>query len=62
MIAAISVIAAVAPEVSFWIASTRRAMSSVAFAVSCASSLTSLATTAKPPYRPRPPAPPRWWR
>src|SRR5687768_13459942 len=30
------------------IAETRRAMSSVAFAVSCASSLTSLATTAKP--------------
>ncbi|CAB4923707.1 unannotated protein [freshwater metagenome] len=33
---------------SAWIASTRRAMSSVARAVSCASSLTSLATTAKP--------------
>ena len=41
-------IAATAAVVSPWIASTRRAMSSVAFAVSCASSLTSLATTAKP--------------
>ena len=44
----ISSIAATAAVVSPWIASTRRAMSSVAFAVSCASSLTSLATTAKP--------------
>ena len=34
--------------VSAWMASTRRAMSSVARAVSCESSLTSLATTAKP--------------
>src|SRR5215207_7428836 len=41
-------IADTAPPVSCWMASTRRAMSSVAFAVSCASSLTSLATTAKP--------------
>ena len=44
----ISSIAATAAVVSPWIASTRRAMSSVAFAVSCASSLTSFATTAKP--------------
>jgi hypothetical protein len=44
----ISSIAAAAAVVSPWIASTRRAMSSVAFAVSCASSLTSLAATAKP--------------
>ena len=44
----ISSIAVTAAVVSPWIASTRRAMSSVAFAVSCASSLTSLATTAKP--------------
>src|SRR3712207_2241683 len=42
------VIASVACPVSAWMASTRRAMSSVARAVSCASSLTSLATTAKP--------------
>ena len=47
-IALISSIAATAAVVSPWIASTRRAMSSVAFAVSCASSLTSFATTAKP--------------
>ena len=47
-IAEISSIAATAAVVSPWIASTRRAMSSVAFAVSWASSLTSLATTAKP--------------
>ena len=44
----ISSIAATAAVVSPWIASTRRAMSSVALAVSWASSLTSLATTAKP--------------
>ena len=44
----ISSIAATAAVVSPWIASTRLAMSSVAFAVSCASSFTSLATTAKP--------------
>ena len=44
----ISSIAVTAAVVSPWIACTRRAMSSVAFAVSCASSLTSLATTAKP--------------
>ena len=37
-----------APAVSAWMASTRRAMSSVALAVSWARSLTSLATTAKP--------------
>ena len=44
----ISSIAATAAVVSPWMASTRLAMSSVAFAVSWASSLTSLATTAKP--------------
>ena len=48
MISLIHPIDATAPEVSSWIASTLRAMSSVARAVSCASSLTSLATTAKP--------------
>ena len=48
MIVAIWPIAATAPVVSAWIASTRRAMSSVARAVSSASSLTSPATTAKP--------------
>ena len=47
-ISEISPIAATAAPVSAWIACTRRAMSSVAFAVSCASSFTSLATTAKP--------------
>jgi hypothetical protein len=41
-------IASTAPPVSVWIASTRREMSSVAFAVSWARSLTSDATTAKP--------------
>ena len=40
--------ASTAPVVSAWIASTRREMSSVARAVSCASSFTSPATTAKP--------------
>ena len=44
----ISSIAFTAAVVSPWIASTRRAMSSVAFAVSCASSFTSFATTANP--------------
>src|SRR3954468_14239115 len=44
----ISSIAVTAAPVSSWIACTRRAMSSVALAVSWASSLTSLATTAKP--------------
>ena len=48
MMPAIPVIAVVAAAVSAWIASTRRAMSSVALAVSWASSLTSFATTAKP--------------
>ena len=48
MTSSIRAMAAIAPEVSAWMASTRRAMSSVAFAVSWASSLTSLATTAKP--------------
>ncbi len=48
MIELISLIAATAPAVSPWIASTRRAMSSVALAVSCARSFTSPATTAKP--------------
>jgi hypothetical protein len=47
MMPAIPVIAVVAPAVSAWIASTRRAMSSVALAVSWASSLTSFATTAR---------------
>src|SRR3954469_24326501 len=44
----IRLIASTAPAVSAWMASTRVEMSSVARAVSCASSLTSLATTAKP--------------
>src|SRR4051812_4772843 len=44
----IRLIASTAPAVSAWMASTRWEMSSVARAVSCASSLTSLATTAKP--------------
>ena len=48
MIAEISPIAATAPVVSVWIAATRRAISPVARAVSCASSLTSPATTANP--------------
>ena len=48
MTAEIWPIASTAPAVSAWMASTRLEMSSVARAVSCASSLTSLATTAKP--------------
>ena len=44
----ISVIASTALLVSAWIASTRREMSPVAFAVSWARSFTSPATTAKP--------------
>ena len=48
MIEEISPMARTAPSVSAWIASTRAVMSWVAFAVSWASSLTSLATTAKP--------------
>jgi hypothetical protein len=48
MMCAISPIARTAPSVSPWIASTRAVMSCVALAVSCASSLTSLATTANP--------------
>ena len=44
----IRLIASTAPAVSAWMASTRWEMSSVARAVSWASSLTSLATTAKP--------------
>ena len=48
MISLIRPMAPTAPAVSPWMASTRRAMSSVAVAVSCASSFTSLATTAKP--------------
>ena len=48
MIEETSPIARTAPSVSVWMACTRAVMSWVAFAVSCASSLTSLATTAKP--------------
>jgi hypothetical protein len=48
MIVRIPVIESTLLVVSFWIASILAEMSSVAFAVSLASSLTSLATTAKP--------------
>ncbi len=54
MISAMSEIARTACSVSDRMVSTRRVMSSVARAVSCASSLTSFATTAKP--RPASPA------
>src|SRR5882762_1635570 len=48
MIWLISVMPSIAPLVSAWMASILRLISSVALAVSLASSFTSLATTAKP--------------
>src|SRR5689334_7174311 len=48
MISAIVAMASTARVMSFWMASTLAEMFSVALLVSCASSLTSPATTAKP--------------